>query len=166
MIETAIRYTVRGADQVLIGLNLLLQRSLYAWHEGRLQGTRCLIDVALLHIGIALLIPAATKRSTILHEDAISAARHIIESECRDVATRASIHCVGRNGALGDRRRVSSRKTGSSRSNDLYPACISEDCTSRNRHWGRGAIIKDQRSRGYGGRRVPCTTRIDRLGQC
>src|SRR5260370_21688309 len=159
MIEPAVRYTVRGADQVLIGLNLLLQRSLYAWHEGRLQGTRCLIDVALLHIGIALLIPAATKRSSILHEDAISAARHIIESECRDVATRASIHCVGGNGALGDRRRGSSRKTGSSRSDDLYPSPISEDRTSRNRHWGRGAVIKYQCSRGCGVLRWPCAPR-------
>src|SRR5260370_21250689 len=135
MIETAIRYTVRGADQLLIRMNLLLQRSLYAWHEGRLQGTRCRIDVALLHIGIDLLILAATKRSSIVHEDAISTARHIIEIECRDVATRASMHCVGRNADLGCRRCVSSRNIGISGIDDLYPARISEDRTGRNRPW-------------------------------
>src|SRR5260370_27365347 len=165
MIEAALRYTGCGADQLLIRLNLFLQRSLYAWHEGRLQGTRCLIDVALLHIGIDLLILAATKRSSILHEDAISTARQIIEIECRDVATRASMHCVGRNGDLGCRRWVSSRNTGISSIDDLYPARISEDRTSRNRHWRSRAIIKGQSSRGYCGRRVPCTTRIDRLRQ-
>src|SRR5260221_7678524 len=147
MIETAIRYTVRGADQLLIRMNLLLQRSLYAWHEGRLQGTCCLIDVTLLHIAIDLLILAAAKRSSILHEDAISTARHIIEIECRDVATRASMHRVGRNGDLGCRRWVSSRNISISGIDDLYPARIIEERTGRDSPREHGALLNSHRLR-------------------